>query len=92
MSEFNIEKLYETRDSYLNILKQVSFQLMMDPTDDEIKQFKEIKTIIYVYNKKHKKHFKDTDLKGVKLIEGGKTRHESTYNALNYLIKKKKAL
>ncbi len=42
MSEFNIEKLYETRDSYLNILKQVSFQLMMDPTDDEIKQFKEI--------------------------------------------------
>ena len=42
MSEFNIEKLYETRDSYLNILKQVSFQLMMDATDDEIKQFKEI--------------------------------------------------
>ena len=42
MSEFIIEKLYETRDSYLNILKQVSFQLMMDPTDDEIKQFKEI--------------------------------------------------
>ena len=42
MSEFVIEKLYETRDSYLNILKQVSFQLMMDPTDDEIKQFKEI--------------------------------------------------
>ena len=42
MSEFNIEKLFETRDSYLNILKQVSFQLMTDPTDDEIKQFKEI--------------------------------------------------
>jgi hypothetical protein len=42
MSEFVLEKLYETRDSYLNILKQVSFQLMMDPTDDEIKQFKEI--------------------------------------------------
>jgi hypothetical protein len=42
MSEFVIEKLYETRDSYLNILKQISFQLMMDPTDDEIKQFKEL--------------------------------------------------
>ena len=42
MSEFVIEKLYETRDSYLNILKQVSFQLMMDPTDEEIKQFKEL--------------------------------------------------
>jgi hypothetical protein len=42
MSEFVIEKLFETRDSYLNILKQVSFQLMMEPTDAEIKQFKEI--------------------------------------------------
>ena len=40
MSEFVIEKLFETRDSYLNILKQVSFQLMMAPTDAEIKQFK----------------------------------------------------
>ena len=42
LSEFIIEKLFETRDSYLNILKQVSFQLMMEPTDAEIKQFKEI--------------------------------------------------
>ena len=42
MPEFVIEKLFETRDSYLNILKQVSFQLMMEPTDAEIKQFKEI--------------------------------------------------
>ena len=42
MSEFVIEQLFETRDSYLNILKQVSFQLMMEPTDAEIKQFKEI--------------------------------------------------
>ena len=42
MSEFVIEKLFETRDSYLNILKQISFQLMMDPTDPEINQFKEI--------------------------------------------------
>ena len=42
MSEFVIEKLFETRDSYLNILKQVSFQLMMEPTNTEIKQFNEI--------------------------------------------------
>ena len=42
MSEFVIEKLFETRDSYLNILKQVSFQLMMNPSDSEIKQFKEL--------------------------------------------------
>ena len=42
MSEFVTEKLFETRNSYLNVLKQVSFQLMMEPTDAEIKQFKEI--------------------------------------------------
>ena len=41
MSEFIIEKLFETRDSYLNILKQISFQLMMEPTNTEIKQFNE---------------------------------------------------
>ena len=37
-----LKKLFETRDSYFNILKQVSFQLMMEPTNTEIKQFKEI--------------------------------------------------
>jgi hypothetical protein len=42
MSKFVIEKLFETRDSYLDVPKQVSFQLMMEPTDAEIKQFKEI--------------------------------------------------
>ena len=69
---------------------KIAGKTLVDISLKKIKQFKEIKTIIYVYNKKHKKHFKDTDLKGVKLIEGGKTRHESTYNALNYLSKKKK--
>ena len=43
LSVFIIEKLFERRDSYLNILKQISFQLMMGTTDAEIKQFKEIK-------------------------------------------------
>ena len=37
-----LKKLFETRNSYFNILKQVSFQLMMEPTNTEIKQFKEI--------------------------------------------------
>lgn len=42
MSEFNVEKLFEKRDSYLNILKHLSFELMMDPTDDEIKKINEL--------------------------------------------------
>jgi len=42
MSEFNIEKLFEKRDSYLNILKHLSFELMMEPTDNEIEKIKEL--------------------------------------------------
>ena len=53
-------------------------------------QFKEIKQIILVYNKKDSKKVKLLKLKNVKLITGGKSRKESTFNALKYLIKQKK--
>jgi len=52
-------------------------------------QFKEVKQIILVYNKKDSKKVKSLKLKNVKLISGGKSRSESTYNALKYLIKQK---
>ena len=52
-------------------------------------QFKEIKQIILVYNKKDSKKVKSLKLKNVKLISGGKSRKESTFNALKYLIKQK---
>ena len=42
MSQFDLEKLFEKRDSYLNILKHISFELMMEPTDEEIKQIKKL--------------------------------------------------
>ena len=42
MSQFDLEKLFEKRDSYLNILKHLSFELMMETTDEEIKQIKEL--------------------------------------------------
>jgi hypothetical protein len=42
MSQFDLEKLLEKRDSYLNILKHLSFELMMEPIDEEIKQIKEM--------------------------------------------------
>ena len=42
MSQFDLEKLLEKRDSYLNILKHLSFELMLEPTDEEIKQIKEM--------------------------------------------------
>ena len=52
-------------------------------------QFKVIKQIILVYSKKDSKKLKSLKLKNVKLISGGKSRRESTFNALKYLIKQK---
>ena len=52
-------------------------------------QFKAIKQIILVYNKKDSKKVKSLKLKNIKLISGGKSRRESTFNALKYLIKQK---
>ena len=52
-------------------------------------KFKEIKKIILVYNKKDSKRVKSLKLKNVKLIIGGKSRQQSTLNALRYLIGQK---
>ena len=53
------------------------------------RKFKEIKKIILVYNKKDSKRVKSLKLKNVKLIAGGKSRQQSTFNALKYLISQK---
>ncbi|MGB1690963.1 MAG: hypothetical protein ACPHC0_05975 [Nitrosopumilus sp.] len=42
MSEFHLEKLLEKRDSFLNILKHLSFELLMEPTEEEIKKINEL--------------------------------------------------
>ena len=55
----------------------------------KIRQFKEFKRIIIVCNKKHKKFLKKIKLENVKIVNGGKNRQESTYNALSYLKKNK---
>ena len=49
------------------------------------RKFKQIKKIILVYNKKDLKRVKSLKLTNVKMIVGGKTRQQSTFNALNYL-------
>jgi len=51
--------------------------------------FSQIKNTIVVYNKKHQRSLKRVNLKNVKFIKGGKTRQESTFNALKYLTKQK---
>ena len=56
---------------------------------DKACQFNQIKKIIIVYNKKDSKRVNSLKLKNVQLIVGGKTRQQSTYNALKYLSNKK---
>jgi len=43
MTEIIIEKLFEQRDFYLNTIKHLEFQLIMDPTLDEIQHNKKLK-------------------------------------------------
>lgn len=46
MPEFDIiiEKLLEQRNVYLNTLKHLDFELIMDPSDDEIKNIEKLQT------------------------------------------------
>ena len=53
------------------------------------RQFKEIKKIILVFNRKDSKLIRSLKLKNVQLIAGGKNRQQSTFNALKYLINNK---
>ncbi len=45
MDEIIIEKLFEKRELYLNTLKHIEFQLVTDPSDEEIIQIKKTQTI-----------------------------------------------
>jgi 2-C-methyl-D-erythritol 4-phosphate cytidylyltransferase/2-C-methyl-D-erythritol 2,4-cyclodiphosphate synthase len=73
-----------------NIPKQyhkIAGKTLIDISINKVKEFKDIKKIILVYNTKHKKYLKNIKLKNIKLIKGGNSRNESTYNALKYLRK-----
>ena len=51
-SEIIIEKLLEQRDSYLNMLKHLDFELVMDPTEKEIENIKKLQTSTIIQLKK----------------------------------------
>lgn len=44
MDEIVIEKLLERRDIFLNTLKHIEFQLVLDSTDEEIIELKKTQT------------------------------------------------
>ena len=52
LSELIIEKLLEQRDFYLNTLKHLEFQLVMDPTQKEIKDNEKLQKITFEQLKK----------------------------------------
>ena len=53
------------------------------------RKFKQIKKIVLVFNKKDTKRVRLLKLKNVKLVTGGKSRQQSTINALKYLVSQK---
>ena len=44
LSEILIEKLLEQRDFYLNMLKHLDFELLMEPTKSELEKIQEVQT------------------------------------------------
>jgi 2-C-methyl-D-erythritol 4-phosphate cytidylyltransferase / 2-C-methyl-D-erythritol 2,4-cyclodiphosphate synthase len=69
--------------------QKIASKSLIEITVNKARQFKEIKKIILVYNKKDLKRVKILKLKNIKLIEGGTNRQQSTYNALKYLNNEK---
>ena len=72
------------------VYHKIAGKTLIELSINKIKQFKEFKKIVVVYNKKHFKFLKKINLKNIIVVEGGKNRQESTYNALKYLQKQKK--
>ena len=69
--------------------QKIAGKSLVEINIDKARQFKQIKKIILIYNKKDIKRVKLLKLKNVKLILGGKNRQQSAFNGLRYLINTK---
>ena len=67
---------------------KIGEKTLIDMSIDKVREFKEIKKIVLVYNEKHRKYLKHLKLNNIKLIKGGGSRSQSTLRALHYLKKK----
>ena len=65
--------------------QKIAGKSLIEINVNKARKFKEIKKIILVYNKKDSKRVKSLNLKNIKIVLGGKTRQQSTFNALKYL-------
>ena len=65
--------------------QKIAGKSLIEINVDKARQFKQIKKIILVYNKKDLKRVKSLKLRNIKLILGGKNRQQSAFKALKYL-------
>ena len=72
--------------------QKIAGKSLIEINVNKARELKKIKKIILVYNKKDFRRVKSLNLKNVNLILGGKTRQQSTFNALKYLMKQKEKL
>ena len=70
--------------------QKIAGKSLVEINIDKARKIKAVKKIVLVYNKKDSKRVKSLNLENVKLITGGKSRQQSTLNALKYLISHKK--
>jgi 2-C-methyl-D-erythritol 4-phosphate cytidylyltransferase / 2-C-methyl-D-erythritol 2,4-cyclodiphosphate synthase len=66
---------------------KINNKSLIEYSIEAFKSFKEIKKIIIVYNKKHKKYLQKLKLKKVLKITGGNTRQKSAFNGLKKIQK-----
>jgi len=66
---------------------KVSNKTLLEHSLDAFQNFSKIKKTVIVYNKKHKKYLNKLNLKYTLKIVGGKTRQESTFEALKKIKK-----
>ena len=71
--------------------QKIAGKSLIEININKAKDVKKIKKIIVVFNKKDSKNIKNLGLKNIKFVKGGKTRQESTFNALKYLSKQKES-
>ena len=69
--------------------QKIAGKTLIELSINKIRQFKQFKKIIIVCNKEHLKFLKKINLRNITIINGGKTRQQSTSNALNYLQKQR---
>ena len=65
----------------------VNNKTLLEHSINTFKNFHEIKKTVIVYNKKHKKYLDKLNLKNSIKVVGGKSRQESTFNALKRIRK-----